>query len=193
VTSIGAACSSSSASKPNASSGGQSSTTTGGPLRPSGEVNAGNAAAAAKKATLGETVTLDTGLTMKVTHMRIGGDNLGPWLTVAVRAENRSGQSTTNPQVAIYCKGEPEGGGYQADSTYSLSAELPTGSFAEGNVNLLLPKDSRTGVATPLCAEPATVRVNEFQSVTVGNEQPKSFDYAIPPALVAQMNAKRTR
>jgi hypothetical protein len=181
---VGAACSSSSSD--------ESSTSSRSSLRPAGEVSAEEEATEAKDVAVGETVTLDKGVTVKVTNMSVGGDDLGPWLTVGVHAENKSGESTTNPEVAIHCKGEPEAGGWQADSTYSLGDELPAGSFAEGSINLLLPEDSRTGEPTPACDEPATVRVTEL-GVTVGNERPKSFDYPIESALVEQLNAKRTQ
>ena len=193
-----AQCTSSTRAK--ASGGHASSTTraveptTSGDLRSAGEVLAERAAAAAKDVTLGQTVSLAPKVTVVVTRMTLGGDDLGPWLSVSVRAENRSGDSVTNPVLAIYCKGESEGGGWQADSTYSLGDELPSGSFAQGDVNLLLPKDGRTGEAVPACVLPATVRVTDGSTVTIeGNQTSPSYDYPIARSLVTELNARRTR
>jgi hypothetical protein len=119
--------------------------------------------------------------------LTVGGDDLGPWLVTPVRVENRGKADQSMPNIGIVCMGSTEVGGYQAGSTMSLTDTLPAGSYREGSLNLLLPKDSRTGTAVPARATPAYVQAIPL----VTDSSTKPVRVAIPDATVASLNEKR--
>ena len=127
-------------------------------LRPADEVEAEAILASAQTAELGEPFELAAGLTIAVTAMEVRGDDAGPWLAVTARVENRTTDELSVPAMAILCDGSAEEGGWQADSTLALYDSLPSGSFLEGVVHLLLPYDGRYGEPRVECADPAVVR-----------------------------------
>jgi hypothetical protein len=163
-------------------------------LRSADEVIADDQAEAAVDATLGELVEFANGQTMTVADMRLGGDDGGPWLEVDARIENPSEDDQRTPVYAIICAGSPDPGEYQADSTLYQLEELPSGSFREGTIHLLLPGDGRFGEPTPECAGPAVVRA----TVEVLNDEGlveanPTVDVPIDDALLAELNAARAQ
>lgn len=164
---------------------------TGQDLRPADEVIAEEEASASMDGEIGEDIDLGEGLTVTVQAMRAGGDDLGPWLEVDVRAENRGEEELTNPELAIVCDGGAETGGWQADSTFDLGDELPAGSFHEGTVHLLLPEDGRYGEPVPECGSPAYVRISPYATVVVDGQEPPAADVEIPVDILEQLNSAR--
>ena len=92
------------------------------------------------------------------------------------------------PNIGIVCMGSTEMGGYQAESTVSLSDTLPGGSYRQGTLNLLLPPDSRTGTPVPACATPAYVQAIPY----VSGSSTKPVGVQIPEATVASLNQRDT-
>ena len=78
-----------------------------------------------------------------VSNPVVGGDELGPWLTVDVRAENPSDDVGVWFNFHITCAGSDDEGGWQVGSTFDQNTPLPAGSFDEGTMVLLLPGDAR--------------------------------------------------
>jgi hypothetical protein len=130
------------------------------------------------------------GLKVMLSTITQGGDNSGPWLTVHVRVENTGSQGRANPNIGIVCAGSEQTGGWQAASTFNVGQSLPAGSFDEGDVNLLLPGDSRSGQAVPSCKTPAVVRVSTTGVVT-GRGGPAGGYWSIADDLVGGLNAAR--
>lgn len=150
-----------------------------GELRPADEVVAERAVEASLPGAIGEPIQLTTGLTVTVQSLAVGGDDGGPWIAADIRTENTA-EETTNPNVEIFCAGSSENGSWQADSTFNLFDSLPTGTFNEGTIHLLLPGDGRFGEEIPVCNTPAIVRVSDFSSGT-------SADFPIPDALINEL------
>lgn len=161
-------------------------------LRPADEVLSEREASKSLDLSVGEPVDFGDDIRVTVTGMTVGGDDLGPWLAVDVRAENRGDEDASNPLLAIVCDGSDMEGGWQADSTYDLNGTLPAGSYSEGTVHLLVPGDGRFGEARPTCDAPAVVRVrpNSF-TVTLTDDKPEeqSADLPIEDALLVSLNA----
>ena len=130
------------------------------------------------------------GLKVTVSMMTQGGDDSGPWLTVHVRAENAGGQPGANPNIGIVCADNEQTGGWQAASTFTVGQGLPAGSFDEGDVNLLLPGDSRTGQMVPECKTPAVVRASTT-GVVPRSGGPAGGFWSIADDIVARLNATR--
>ena len=154
-------------------------------LRPADEVEAEAILANAQTAELGEPFELAAGLTIAVTAMEVRGDDAGPWLAVTARVENRTTDELSVPAMAILCDGSAEEGGWQADSTLALYDSLPSGSFLEGVVHLLLPHDGRYGEPRAECAEPAVVKISTW----VASTGDRDAVVEIPADLVAAFNA----
>jgi hypothetical protein len=119
--------------------------------------------------------------------MKVGGDDGGRWLVVALRLENSGDEALGGPNIAIVCTDGAEEGGWQADSTLDMGAEIPAGSFSEGTLNLLLPGDSRTGEAVPECLAPAYVQATP--TVYMG-DVPPSIQYQIPAEVLTELNGR---
>ena len=154
-------------------------------LRPADEVEAEAILANAQTGELGEPFELAAGLTIAVTAMEVGGDDAGPWLAVTARVENRTTDELSVPAMAILCDGSAEEGGWQAGSTLALYDSLPSGSFLEGVVHLLLPYDGRYGEPRAECAEPAVVKISTW----VASTGDRDAVVEIPAELVAALNA----
>ena len=154
-------------------------------LRPADEVEAEAILANAQTAELGEPFELAAGLTIAVTAMEVRGDDAGPWLAVTARVENRTTDELSVPAMAILCDGSAGEGGWQAGSTLALYDSLPSGSFLEGVVHLLLPYDGRYGEPRVECADPAVVKISTW----VASAGDRDAVVEIPADLVAALNA----
>ena len=168
------------------SSGGtEATTTTAKPLAPAESVEAEREAANAQVVTFGQAGKLpDDVYVIFSAPPTAGGDDLGPWLVTPVRVENRGKADQSMPNIGIVCMGSTEMGGYQAESTVSLSDTLPGGSYRQGTLNLLLPPDSRTGTPVPACATPAYVQAIPY----VSGSATKPVGVQMPEATVASLN-----
>ena len=87
--------------------------------------------------------------------------------------------------MAILCDGSAGEGGWQAGSTLALYDSLPSGSFLEGVVHLLLPYDGRYGEPRVECADPAVVKISTW----VASAGDRDAVVEIPADLVAALNA----
>lgn len=172
--------------------GGDDSSSSETELRPADEVRAEGAAGEA--ASIGETVSLG-GVDVTITTVEADydevrdGQNIG-LVKVSVRSENRTEKELWNPEITIFCANNPEGGGWQADSTWPMYDALPAGTFDEGLLYLVLPGDRRINFvegteSVSRCETPAVIRVSELGLVSFDNEEPQSFDYPIPESVVS--------
>ena len=134
----------------------------------------GTAATFGKPATIGK-------LSITVTTPIVGGDQSGPWLTITVHVENASSETVSVP-FELHCDANPDGGGRQAQSTYTNGDAIPAGTFHDGTVNLLMPSDGRTGKPRLSCAIPA-----KLVATLIGSDQ--RFVWDIPDGLVAALNS----
>lgn len=153
-------------------------------LVPAEEIRAAEAVAGVE-ASVGDTVDLD-GVVVEVSSVRLSGDDLGPWLETAVRIENRTSNDVDYVNIELYCAGNDEGGGWQADSTFDLLAGVPAGSFDEGTVNLLVPGDGRYGETRERCVPPANIVVGPF---IAGAVTANRAVFELPTAVIDAINA----
>jgi hypothetical protein len=128
-------------------------------LKNADDVEASQEAAAAQEVDLGKFGDLSDDTRVSVTAMKVGGDDLGPWLEVSIRFENAAKVDAAVPVTGIVCKGSAEPGENQAGSTLDSGDPVPAGSFKEGVLNLLVPGEGRTGEPVPVCDGPAFVQV----------------------------------
>ena len=151
--------------------------TTTGALRPANEVRAEEQTAKARRATIGEPTQMGK-LTVNVKSMTADRSGSDIWLRVALRFENATSGPLDAPSLAIYCAGNPEGGSWVVNSTVSMNATIPAGSFDEGDLNLLVPGNNLVSTeTTPSCQGPAVVRAGSGSN---------AVDWVIPDdALVA--------
>jgi hypothetical protein len=158
-------------------------------LRPADDVRSEEVLAGGEDVEVGETAELE-GVMLSVSAMTVDdSDSLGPMVRVDVRSENPTSEELANPTLAIYCTGDPEGGGWQADSTWRFRGPLPAGTFDEGFANLLLPGDSRTGNPVPVCQTPAYLHGWIFQAVTFDADPAPFAQWRVPDELIDNMNA----
>ncbi len=108
---------------------------------------------------VGELADTGYGARVGVMGFAVGGDDAGPWLETDIRVEAVE-EGAAVPTMGIVCGGNTELGGWQAGSTIEQAAAVPTGSFDEGTVNLLLPGDGRYGEPIPACEGPAFVQID---------------------------------
>jgi hypothetical protein len=156
-------------------------------LKNGDKVEESEAAAAAKVVQVGDFGDLPGDGRVSVTAMKVGGDDLGPWLEVSMRVENASNETAGVPDTGIVCTGSSDQGGYQADSTLLLSDEIPAGSFKEGILNLMVPGDSRTGEPAMPCTAPAFVQITGEDSQTF---ETTAVRVPIAEDVIAELNAK---
>ena len=107
-------------------------------------------------ATFGVAATIG-GLKITASDPAVGTDGSGPWLTLNVRAENRSQGDVRTPQFELRCSGSSSGGSWLETSTFKQGEQVRAGAFNEGTISLLMPGDERLGAPRPSCATPATV------------------------------------
>ncbi|MDF1705331.1 MAG: hypothetical protein P1U38_11200 [Aeromicrobium sp.] len=153
-----------------------------GPLRDADDVRSEELAEAASEAAVGEQFELD-GLDMEIVSLSPGGDESGAWLEAEIRAENSTDDDLSLPNVDLFCDGDLEGGGWQADSTFDMYADLPPKTFEEGVLNLVIPGQPRTGEPETECATPAYIEV----SPTVSVGQPTVVRIPVPDDVIAQV------
>jgi hypothetical protein len=122
-----------------------------------------------------------------VTSVKVGGDDLGPWLEAEVRFENTSGEDSSATDTNLVCAGDGanEFGGYQADSTFDPNQTIPDKSFSEGTLNLLPVGFKRTGEAESPCATPAFIRFTPF----VHEEGTELSQVAVPDDAIDELNS----
>jgi hypothetical protein len=118
-------------------------------------------------------------------------DESGPWLTVTIRAENRSAGDVQTPQFELRCSGSSAGGSWLGISTFIQGAPVPSGSFSEGTISLVVPGDERLGEPRPSCAAPATVVASllTFDNTGAGAPVQKRVGWTVPEELVDELNA----
>ena len=135
--------------------GDETANTVGGELRSANDALA-EEAVQGEQGSFGSAVELN-GVSITVNPPNVSGDDDGPWLEVPVRVENRLTEAISWMVLEMYCSGNPESGSWQWESTLDLSSSIPSGTFAEGTVNLLLPGDGRYGEPIPECIAPAHI------------------------------------
>jgi hypothetical protein len=118
-------------------------------------------------------------------------DNFGVLLQVHVRAENSAKDEHYTPDIDLVCAGSTEDGGWQANSTFNPQRPLPAGSYAEGDINLIIPGDQRAGGAVPECATPAYLQVVPWTVMQTGD--PDIFRIPLDDTLIAELNAQRAQ
>jgi len=139
---------------------------------------------------VGEFADLPGGARLAVTSLKVGGDDLGPWLETSIRFENSTDEAQSIPGSAgVLCAGASENGGSQIDGTVSLGDEVPAGSFKEGVLNLLTSGDGRTGEPVPHCGTPAFV---QFEVEDPETYEPVYVQWPVPDEMIEQMDAVRT-
>lgn len=138
------------------------------------------AVSGAVAATMGQPARLEL-VSITATYPVVGGDESGPWLTVTFHLENATDQTQGPISFFILCSGNPKAGTWQAGSTLQPNAGVPAKGVADGNVNLLLPGDTRTGVQRPACATPARLIAQGLSG--------QALMWAISDKSIAQMNA----
>ena len=121
----------------------------------------------------------------------IGTDGSGPWLTLNVRAENRSRGDVRTPQFELRCSGSASGGSWLETSTFKQGEPVPAGSSNAGTISLLMPGDERLGAPRRSCATPATIVATllTFDNTGAGPPVQKRVGWTVPDELVDQMNA----
>jgi hypothetical protein len=120
-----------------------------------------------------------------------GTDDSGPWLTVTLRAENRTNIDVSSPQFELRCSGSTRGGSWIPPATFTPGEKVPPLSFNEGTLSLTLPGDDREGAPRPECATPATVVATLLVYDNAGASAPvqKRIAWPVPDELVNQLNA----
>jgi hypothetical protein len=167
----------SSGSSSSSGSGGATDTTVGGELRPSGEAQAEKELSSATTAAIGQTVDLGDGISVVVSGLALGEAYGDPAVAVTLRVENR-GDDSQNPNVGVRCAGSTDDGMATSDgSSYETWAELSSGSFSEGVINVLPPSGS-------ICQGPAYVWITPVFSF-----DDTAVKVPIDEALLAQLNA----
>lgn len=140
-------------------------------------------------ANLGDTAEFGNGLSITFDAPFVGGDDLGPWIEIATRFDNRNTDIDAQyPNVGIVCVGSTDEGGYQAGSTRLFGDPVPAGSFLEGKLHLLLPGDGRYGEPVPPCTTPAVIRVS---LLTYSDDDTAVVDFALPNAVIDEINNRR--
>jgi hypothetical protein len=130
-------------------------------------------------------------VTVTVTSLTAAGDDLGAWLTTAVRIDNHGAHSQRLPEIGIRCAADATVGEYRAvTSTLSLVGNLPAHSTRHGRLFLLLPGDRRLGRGVPVCQAPAVIQVSE-PSLT--SHVPYLARIAIPDQTLAKLDATRNK
>ncbi len=133
-------------------------------LRSAEEVLAEQAESASITASVGEVFDLEERITVSISNIERGGDDLGPWLVVSMRVENRGSEDATPPDISLICSGSPEEGGRLSIGERFIDS-LPADTFDEAALYLLLPGDPREGISSgrllPECLTPAWVAIND--------------------------------
>jgi hypothetical protein len=121
----------------------------------------------------------------------IESDDIGPWLTLTVRAENQTEADVQAPQLELHCSGNPAGGAWLETSTFKQDEPVSSRSFNEGKLSLLMPGDGRLGEPRPSCATPATVIANSLSFDNAGASPPVRVrvEWAVPEELIRLLNA----
>ena len=130
-------------------------------------------------------------LKVTVSNPVIESDADGPFLTLTVRAENTTPADVQSPQFQLRCSGNPAGGAWLTTSTFKQEDPVLSLSFNEGTLSLLVPGDDRLGGPRPACTAPATVVATHivFDNTGAGPPKEKRIAWAVPDALIAQLNA----
>lgn len=146
--------------------------------------------AAGSPGTFGDPAALGD-LKVTVSNPVIGSDADGPFLTLTVRAENTTAADVRSPRFQLRCSGNPAGGAWLTTSTFKQDDAVPSLSFNEGILSLLLPGDDRLGEPRPSCTPPATVVATllAFDNTGAGAPKEKRVGWAVPDDFVAQLNA----
>ena len=161
-------------------------------LRSAEEVLAEQAESASITAAVGEVFDLEERMTVSISNIVRGGDDLGPWLVVSMRVENRGSEHATPPDISLICSGSPEEGGRLSIGERFIDS-LPADTFDEAALYLLLPGDPREGISSgrrlPECLTPAWVAVNDT-GWTFGD--PSEAHVRVPDDLIAAMYFEET-
>ena len=153
--------------------------TSSGELRSADEVLAEQAASQSIQGTVGEPLQLREGLVVIVSSIAPVRDGGGtPVVQTQLRIEN-TGADTTTPRFSVVCAGSDETGGELLGDYNSFDA-LPSGTFEEGQADLLLPGDDVTGEPVPACNTPAVIRVFD-------NESAATADFPIPDEVIQEL------
>ncbi len=106
------------------------------------------------------------------------------------RREHDSGRRSVHA-VPTSLLEQSGGGAWLTTLTFKQDDPVPSLSFNEGILSLLLPGDDRLGEPRPSCTPPATVVATllAFDNTGAGAPKEKRVGWAVPDDLVAQLNA----
>jgi len=157
------------------------SDTVGGELRSADEVRA-EEAVQGTRGEFGSTVELD-GVTVTLSSPTVLESD-EPTLRTDIRVENRLTEQLWYVPTEIICAGSPAAGTWGWESTFSPGDEIPSGSYADGYVDLKLPNPDYNDEPPP-CDSPAHIVVRPV---------PDSWDdigqavWQIPDDLLMRLN-----
>lgn len=159
-------------------------------LRPADRVEASRTATSAVVVALGQPGKLDNGIVVTISGpAQFAGDANGRWLAVRGRVENHGTQDAQPPNIGIRCNGGVGKQGYpQAGSTLDLAKPLPSGTFRQGSLLLLLPGDTRAGEPVPVCKPPAFIEATPL--ITMNDGSTPTVRVPLADALVAKLNKR---
>ncbi|WP_156391625.1 MULTISPECIES: DUF6461 domain-containing protein [unclassified Nocardioides] len=141
---------------------------------------------------LGEYADLGDGLRVRLDITDVGGDELGPWLTVTMRTDNQGADPQPVPRAELHCEQSDDPGmpwtDDDADSSGPEDRVLAGDSF-ERNAKLLLPGDSHMGGPIPECEGEAYLAAATYGDDW--NNALASAEWSVPAAIVDELNEAR--
>jgi hypothetical protein len=134
---------------------------------------------------LGKAFNLD-GMSVTLTLPTIGGDALGPWLSVHVRTVSPYKDPTIGPEFSILCSGTSSKAAWHESSTYPNGATIAASGTLEGDVQLLVPGDRRSDAPVPACATPIAILAESARGKS-------RVQITLDPSLAAMLDARRVK
>lgn len=138
---------------------------------------------------LGEDITWDDDLRLRVDAVGVDSDDRGPWLTVTYRVENTGSSRRPIPQLGLACDESDGAGGVAPDDGTATPTQVRAKDSVEIEERLFLPGDLRVGEPIPACAGSLTIDV-ELSDAT-GATELLSPGWIVPDELRDELNARR--
>lgn len=117
----------------------------------------------------------------------IDSDDLGPWLTVAVRVDNTAAKPETLPFLELSCDGREGGAGVWVEGEEPAPLRVPAHDSVDYLARLTLSGDGRGGESIPKCTGEVTIDLT-LQSM---NSDTSMRAWAVPDDVVDELNARR--
>lgn len=136
---------------------------------------------------LGEYVDWDDTLRIRADVVGVDSDELGPWLTVAVRVENTSSKPRTLPYLELSCDQQEGGSGVLVEGAPPAPTRVPASDAVEYEQRLTLSGDGRTGDSIPACRGEVTIDLT-LQEASSASSMPA---WTVPDDVVDELNASR--